>query len=180
MRLFIAVNFSEDIKNKLAAVMGEVKKYSTAGNFTLKDNLHLTVVFIGETAKPELVKQSLDKLIAPAFHLKLNGLGAFSRGSWEIVWIGVKKNETLLSIYEQLSSALTANGFAIEKRTYKPHLTLGREVVLKPGCIIEAVAGELGPLNITAEVNSISLMKSERIAGKLVYTEIYSKNLIDL
>lgn len=178
MRLFIAVNFSEDIKNKLEAVQKEVKKYTLTGNFTFRENLHLTVVFIGETREGERVKRILDELSAPSFRLEMSGLGSFSRGSKNIVWVGVKKNAVLGSAYEQLSAALSAGGFAIEKRAYKPHLTLGREVAFKPGCAAETLAGLLAPVSLSAEVNKISLMKSERVGGKLVYTEIHHAKLL--
>ena len=57
MRLFIAINFNDYIKNELCSVMENLKKYTLRGRFTSRENLHLTIVFIGETNKVEAVKK---------------------------------------------------------------------------------------------------------------------------
>ena len=50
------------------------------------------------------------------------------------------------------------------------HLTLGREVILEPDFDLRAFFA--GQDHCTMQVERVSLMKSERISGKLVYTEI--------
>jgi 2'-5' RNA ligase len=70
----------------------------------------------------------------------------------------------------QLSESLRGRGFSLENRDYKPHITLGREVILK-----QPPEFDHAPLSMT--VTRISLMKSERIQSRLVYTEIFAKNI---
>lgn len=65
--------------------------------------------------------------------------------------------------------ALLENGFNIEKHIFKPHITLGRRVRFYNSIEKNILLDE--PLE--TKVNSISLMKSERINGKLIYMEIY-------
>lgn len=48
MRLFIEINFNEDIIEDLVRLQAEFKRCRVAGNFTKPENLHLTLVFIGE------------------------------------------------------------------------------------------------------------------------------------
>lgn len=176
MRLFIAVNFTPGIKNRLSDVIEELKKKSVKGNFTRVENLHLTIVFIGETTKINLVKQAMDGISAPAFTLMIKGFGCFPREGGSIYWLGIEKNETLNSIYEELNKELLKNGFSLEKRGFKPHLTIGREVALNKGFNREEFIKSITPMEM--KVDGISLMKSERLGGKLVYTEIHKKELV--
>lgn len=175
MRLFIAVNFDQELKHRLTQIAENLKDLAKKGNFTRQENFHLTLVFIGETTQVDRVKEALKSLKAPAFTLNLSGLGHFPRKGGHIYWVGVEKHPTLLAIYEKLYRALTAAGFKLEKRPYKPHITLGREVVLKPGFNGDEFISRWEPLS--CQVTKISLMKSERIGGKLVYTEIAATEL---
>ncbi|NLG92511.1 MAG: RNA 2',3'-cyclic phosphodiesterase [Clostridiales bacterium] len=175
MRLFIAVNFSEPVRDSLTGWIQKLKDCGASGNFSRRENLHLTLAFIGETDKVEKVRQAMDKVSAEPFALTVGGLGRFRRNGGDICWAGVEKNEALLSVHNQLCSALRLAGFPIENREFKPHLTLGREVVFPSGFSFRDFAGRIAPM--TEQVWKISLMKSERIGGKLTYTEIYEKRL---
>lgn len=176
MRLFIAVNFTPEIKSSLSNVIRGLKSQTIKGNFTPSENLHLTIVFIGETTKVDLIKQAMDSISAPSFTLGMGGFGCFPREEGNIYWVGVEMNNTLYSIYEQLSTKLLKCGFGLEKRAFKPHLTIGRQVVLNNDFNREAFAKTISPIKM--KVTAISLMKSERLGGKLVYTEIYKKELL--
>ena len=48
MRLFIAINFSDKTRSRLLALRDELRLHSERGNFTAPENLHLTLVFLGE------------------------------------------------------------------------------------------------------------------------------------
>lgn len=135
MRLFIAINFNDQIKDSLCETMQKLKNVSVRGNFVRRENLHLTVAFIGETLEIGKVKQAMDKVSAEPFDLKLSGFGKFQRDRGDIYWVGVEQNANLFLVYNQLLRELSHAGFAIEKRDYKPHLTLGREVVLDSALI---------------------------------------------
>jgi len=174
MRLFIAINFSNEIKKRLAAAQDLLKKQAMKGNFTRPENLHLTLIFLGEITQDRLaaVKRSIDSIEGKAFELNTKGLGRFRRGGGDIWWTGIDGSPMLTRIYTTLADSLSDAGFEIEKRAFKPHLTLAREVFLKND---ETMPGPVDSINIA--VGKISLMKSERINGTLTYTEIYNKNL---
>lgn len=175
MRLFIAINFSEEIKAKIDAIIQELKGNAQKGNFTKRENIHLTLVFIGETTKVDNVKVCMGELKQSPFTMMLRGLGRFPRDNGSIYWLGVEKNDTLNSIHQELTARLINIGFSIEKRLYKPHLTLGREVVVNKTFIHREFERKNEPIPI--DIASISLMKSERINGKLIYSEIFRKDL---
>ncbi|NLP31304.1 MAG: RNA 2',3'-cyclic phosphodiesterase [Clostridiales bacterium] len=175
IRLFIAINFKEEVKDTLLDIQKQLKGYAEKGNFTRRENLHLTVVFIGETMNLEAVKNAMDKVSVDPFNITISGLGKFRRRGGDIYWLGIDKSDKLNNLYNQISSELYNLGFDIEKREYKPHLTLGREVILQRNFNEIEFNENLSP--ITMDISRISLMKSERINGKLTYTEIYFKEL---
>jgi 2'-5' RNA ligase len=72
-----------------------------------------------------------------------------------------------MSLQRELAARLIVAGFTLETRWYSPHITLGREVVT------DYAFGKIEPFG--ERVESIELMKSEHISGKLTYTAIYGK-----
>jgi 2'-5' RNA ligase len=175
IRLFIAINFNEEVIDKIFRIQSKLKRYAVKGNFTRKENFHLTLVFIGETDNLAAVKGVMDRISADPFTITIAGLGKFKRRGGDIYWLGIDRTKELTDLYSQISSELYSLGFDIEKREYKPHLTLGREVILQRNFDEKTFSEKLSPISM--EVSRISLMKSERINGKLTYTEIYYKQL---
>jgi nitroreductase len=55
MRLFIAINFNTDTRNRLIALQEELRTKSQSGNFSRDENLHLTLAFIGEVSPNKLI-----------------------------------------------------------------------------------------------------------------------------
>jgi 2'-5' RNA ligase len=176
MRLFTAILFDEEIKDSLYETVEKLHIKSKGGSFTTKDNLHLTVNFIGETKRLEEVKlamsQAVSKTKAGSFSLSIRGFGKFKRNEGDIYWIGVERENTLWRLQKELTKELKEAGFFdIDDREYKPHLTLGRRVRVPSDFSEKDFEADLTPMKM--EVKKISLMKSERVEGKLVYTEIY-------
>lgn len=179
MRLFIAINFNERIKDDIMSVTRELQQVAAKGNYTLRDNLHLTVVFLGEINQDRigLIKSAMNRIKAQSFLLSFDKTGLFKRNGGNIYWIGLKENPALTSIYDQLYEELSKAGFRLEERKYTPHLTIGREVKLKDPSSGFQPANTLE--NNSMNVTRIILMKSERVNGKLKYTEVYGKDLAE-
>lgn len=177
MRLFVAINFTDQIKETIGGVIKDLKEISSGGTFTQPENLHLTLAFIGETSRVDEVKgamdQAVEKINAKFFTIHLEGLGSFKRSQGLIYWMGVKKNERLSRLNQDLIKALKVKGFPMEDRKFKPHLTLGRRIIISKKSELEDFKESIPSLQIN--VDRISLMKSQRIDGKLVYTEMYSR-----
>lgn len=180
MRLFTAILFDEETKDKIYNIEDKLRSVSKKGGFTDKENLHLTLNFIGETKRLEEVKKAMN-LAAESIHhnsfiLNIKGFGRFKRKEGDIYWLGVEKDDILLKLQKQLAIELKKAGFyEIDDTAYTPHLTLGRRVLLKDNTDIKSLEDEIK--SISMKVNKFSLMKSERLDGKLVYTEIYNISL---
>lgn len=145
------------------------------GNTTKKENLHLTLAFIGEVPNSTYKKicAVMDVMRSEAFELTFDRFGRFSQQDGALYWIGAQKNPALLSLQRELVLALKKNQIPVDEKPFKPHITLGRRMVMEESFSGEAFEREI--VSVKQYVNSISLMKSERVNGKLVYTEVYRK-----
>ena len=169
MRLFIAINFDKNFKDGLINTREELRNQSVFGNFTSGENLHLTLAFIGETKNMQGAKKAVDRDFEnfKGFKITSEKFGKFS----DLWWVGIKENTSLTTAAENIQKELIASGYNIEKRKFKPHITIARQVVSKEKIFIT-------PPHLTMNVSRISLMQSSRISGKLCYTEIYGKDLL--
>ena len=169
MRLFIAINFNDVTRSRLLALRDELRHNSERGNFTAPENMHLTLIFLGECdgRQASTVKRVMDELVFEPFNVRIDSVGRFRRAGGDIWWAGVHEKAALANLYNTMSDALSSVGFTVERRAYSPHITLGREV------ITDYLPRQVEPFGET--INSIDLMKSERIRGNLVYTPIHKR-----
>lgn len=168
MRLFIAILFDDDTVDKLSALRDGLHDLSSHGSFVQRENLHLTLEFLGECSAEERNKamRAMDSLSFSSFRLNLDRLGFFSRpDGGDIWWVGAEEDPALMEMQRSLHSLLADEGFHLEKRRYRPHITLGRRVATA------ARAGRIEP--IAADVRTVSLMLSERMGGQMAYTPLY-------
>lgn len=175
MRIFLAIEFTNDIKEYLYKIQQIVVKDSTSGKFTHKENFHLTLKFIGEIKDNELSKlvKALDNTVLSQreFKMNFNNIGQFSKGNKKIVWIGIEQNQFLDLLYSNLEVELEKQGYPKEYRKFVPHITLGREIVLAKE--FEKIQEQVKIENMEMNVDKISIMESTRINGKLTYVPIY-------
>jgi len=180
-RLFISVNCDNKVKKQFLSVQEKIKTQSVKGSFTLPENLHLTLIFMGETPvdKIPLISSAIDKALKPPiapFTLTFSTVGCFKHSKKELWWIGTDDNDMYLDILktirQRIAQDLLSKGVYFDNRPFNPHITLGREIK------------HVSPITIPKQeiifpVNRISLMKSERINGILTYTEIFGMDLAD-
>lgn len=177
MRLFYAITLPEPAKDVLAGVAMRLLGLSEKGRFTDRDNFHLTLVFLGEVS-PDKLEQACDamrSISCEAFPLSFAGLGRFERGTRQIWWVGVEPSKALIRMQARLADAVRDAGFALPDQPYRPHLTLGRDILPMPGADPRSLAGDIPALSM--HVGTISLMESARINGKLVYTPLFTHRL---
>lgn len=177
MRLFYAITLPEPVKDALAGFSACLRDLSDKGRFTDRDNFHLTLAFLGEVS-PDRLEQAYDAMRSVScgsFPLSFSDFGRFHRGTREIWWVGVDASDALNHMQAQLAAAVRLAGFALADQPYRPHLTLGRDILPKPGADPRPLAGDLPSLSM--RVGTISLMESARINGRLAYTPIRTHRL---
>lgn len=117
----------------------------------------------------------MDELESGAFTIRLSKTGYFKRREGNIYWLGIEDNDTLFKINSKIHQSLIDKGFVLEDREYKPHITIGRKVILKDSFNTNELDDIVDKIEI--EINNVDLMKSEFVNGKLIYSILYSKLL---
>lgn len=173
MRVFYALTFYEETKYVLSQYRDEIASHCASGNFTKRHNFHLTLEFIGEVdyQTQERLCDLLYELEVIPKQLILDGIGSFKKKK-DILWFGVAKNDDLMALHKALAQRLRDEGFELENRHYKPHITIGRQVtdfINDASIYIDA---------LEMPIKSIALMESKRIDGRLVYQPIEEINII--
>ena len=179
MRLFLAVNLPDDVRDGVASATQRARATHPGVAWVQPSLLHLTVKFIGER-NAELVPRVVDAARAAAaavapFESALAGGGAFPNfRAPRVVWIGMANASPLVALAARLDAALVPLGIPAERRPFRPHLTLGRvRRALSPdegeGLAREmrALAGRW-PLPIT----HVDLMRSELSSAGPRYTSV--------
>ncbi len=146
MRSFIAVELAEEVRNRIAELLGGFNGIAQV-KWVEKQNLHVTVKFLGDLSENQVL--SVSRLLRQSvkdirnFELAFSRLGAFPNSSSpRTVWIGVDDPQHQLEeIARRLEDSLESVGVPREKRAFRPHLTLGRVKGFKaPARLAESVA----------------------------------------
>jgi 2'-5' RNA ligase len=178
MRLFLALNFDESTKNALMKVVDHLKEVTLSGNYTLRDNLHVTLAFLGERSDEEvdIIKKAMANISCKPFTIVFSGVGSFTRGDIaRLYWIGIESNPVLDALFLSVRKGLADAGIQFEEKEIVPHLTIGREIRLKDSNAAGNIPIKVTPIRFTPK--KISLMESTRENGKPLYIEIAKKNL---
>ncbi len=179
MRTFIGIPMKQDVKEMLFQIQQQCAQMCKKGNFTEKDNFHMTLHFLGETTTGEIddLKQAVYEtaLQNKEFVLTLNQIGVFQRGEKGIIWAGTEKNNTLFRLFEGLEKSLSRQGFAREKKKLSPHITLAREAI--PYHSFAQMQKSILVEQKEIIVDCITLFESVRIGSKLRYQPIFTQGL---
>ncbi|HMP02217.1 MAG TPA: RNA 2',3'-cyclic phosphodiesterase [Gemmatales bacterium] len=133
-RTFVAVPLSDAQRHKLDRLRIELSRSLPDIKWTDSDNLHITLVFLGEVDDRELpdvcrqAQAAADAADVGAFTLGLRGLGCFPHERRpRVLWVGVETGATeLAALHEALEAALEPLGYRREDRRFTAHVTLGR------------------------------------------------------
>ena len=128
MRVFVALELPEKTKDNLERSANQFAEYANGGNFVPKGNYHVTLHFLGNVAASDLiyVQSAMDAVKdLPAPKLQINQF-AMLRAS-DVVCARLKQSAELTNLHDALGERLEANGFEVEHRAYRPHVTLIRK-----------------------------------------------------
>lgn len=128
MRVFIAIDVPQDIKNRLASVQEQLRPFSPSARWVATESIHLTLKFIGEI--PEKRREDIDEALAGltwrAFTVGVHGVGFFpGTRSPRVFWAGLQA-ATMEGLAKEIDTRLEQAGFDPEKRTFRAHVTLAR------------------------------------------------------
>ena len=176
MRVFIAINFPTPVRRALVKHQQTIRDAAQSGNFTQEENLHLTLVFLGEVPVGDLARIDaiVDTLASQPFPLTFDEIGRFDRKGKDIWWVGIRRNRSLLDLQSALDDAFRRAGYRLDSRPFTAHITLAREVRVSDPGDRRRLCTTIAPIETT--VTRVSVMESTRIDGRLTYREVYGKD----
>lgn len=177
MRAFIGIDFAPEVKKEIFDLQQRLRKYALKGRWKDSDNFHLTLKFLDEIneAQQAQIDQAM-RQVCPAhkpFQLTVSGLGKFDgREAIRVLWLGLSGDlPELQSLQREIDQALASLGFPPERRKYRPHITIGQDLVF--ACDFAQICETIDAVQLgLTQVDSLYLFKSEQIANKRIYTKV--------
>lgn len=189
LRLFIAVELSQEVHTQLCKLIAELKAHGcSSARWVKPENLHLTLKFLGDTPPQAVagVKEAIQSASASsaAFQMSARGTGAFpSSREPRVLWAGLEADSHLKDLAAALDTNLEKLGYKKETRPFSPHLTLARiaypesspafENTLK--ALLAAKDRQFG----SVLVRRITLFQSTLSPGGSIYTPVERFQLLE-
>ncbi|MDP3791026.1 MAG: RNA 2',3'-cyclic phosphodiesterase [Candidatus Omnitrophota bacterium] len=181
MRAFIAIELSEEIRSSLSQIQSHLKYSGADVKWVEKDNIHLTLKFLGEITeeKCEKIKSILDEIgrsLRP-FEINIKNIGAFPKIDHpRVIWVGLDKGaKESVEVAGKIDEELYKIGFEKESRPFTAHLTIGR---VRSSKNKDALKQKLTAysLQLTAEtqlISSVIFFQSKLSPKGSIYTKLY-------
>lgn len=177
MRLFVAVDLSEEQKKLLTSLQKEVRTDLDNVKWVKPVNLHITMKFFGEVKKTVdeleiILKQSVSSF--NCFELSLKGLGFFpNHRRPRIIWTGIEfGNTNLKEIFGRLDTSFE-KVITTEKKTFTPHVTLGRIRKPEKNISYEKILNKYQDFEApSCRVSCINLYRSDLSPQGAIYTSL--------
>jgi len=152
--------------------------------WTDEARLHLTLKFLGE--QDESIVAPLQAALADvtgrhrAFVMQVGDVGAFPNfRRARVVWMGVRRDPKLELLHHDVEVACETQGFELDGRAFRPHVTLARmndRVNEDEMRALWRAAKGVG-FEGASDVRSIDLMQSITGAGGSRYERLYAATL---
>lgn len=185
-QLFIAIPIPNEIRAQLAELQARLQTgcrfVDAHPRWVSTDNLHLTVVFLGNTPRSKIaqIKVAMDEATCrfQVFDVLVSKLGFFPPGSKnpKVLSLGVSsKGNALQRMHGAMIDRLYSIGFIQEQRPYSPHLTLARLPGLKSSSrLAPLVTSHAGMVQAKFPVTGVVLYESRLGQEGPTYTELHT------
>ena len=129
---FLAAKLPAEAKSFLSEWVAANKSNYPFAKWVYPEDYHITLAFLGfaEESMKEEVIQSMPQVLADerAFALTLDRIGVFGpHKKPRIFWADVEHSESLNQVQKTVHSQCTKIGFQLDKKPFRPHITLARK-----------------------------------------------------
>ncbi len=163
MRSFISIELPDNVKAYIFHAFEKLKKSKVCkGKFVDKDNLHLTLKFLGKitSEEAEIIKKELEKVDFRQFPVETGKVGFFPNEKFiKVLWIELLSPDFEM-LKKEIDSALKNAGFDQKDKEFFPHLTVARITAVRDKKAFLEKAKELAPKKMFFIVNQFSFRKS--------------------
>ncbi len=175
-RMFIAIQFSDEVIKEVARVQKLISKQKFTGKLTELENIHLTLKFLGEIdfEMAEKVQKKLEEIKINEITAKLGGIGTFCRKNSCIVWIKLNGKE-LFELQKKIDDLL--KGFFKPEERFMSHITVGRVKYVKDIKNFKKMIESISVRKIGFKIKKFQLKLSELNPLWPVYSNIKEYNL---
>lgn len=183
MRLFVALEIPPEVREKLAALIRELRAIAPKEKWVRAENLHATLKFIGEVPPEKLdpIRKALAAVQSDSpVKLDFRGLGFFPNEKHpRVFWASIEASPNLKKLAADIELATERLGIAREQRPFSPHLTLARFERRKlpeklQTAVRENTTREFGAL----ETNQFHLIESKLKPSGAEYTTLQSLSFV--
>ncbi len=134
MRLFFAIDLTQEVRDGLEAARRELEGEFVGWRWVPPANIHLTLRFLGDVPDERVAtrREAWEQATrdCAALRFEIGGVGVFPpHGAPRVLWCGVRGNKPtgeLQRLAASLEAAAREEGFAPERRPFRPHLTIAR------------------------------------------------------
>jgi 2'-5' RNA ligase len=127
MRLFVALDIEPEIRRRITEFRDQMRSLASDVRWVSPETFHITLQFLGETNKLDLIQRALRSVRAAPIELSFRNAGFFpSPKSPRVFWVGIEADQNLQELLTSIGHALQPLGFQRDGAPFKPHLTLAR------------------------------------------------------
>jgi RNA 2',3'-cyclic 3'-phosphodiesterase len=179
MRLFVAFDLTDSIREAVAQFLGRLRRACPQARWMRPENMHITVKFIGWVPDEQLAefRAALEQVHSPQpARLEFRGTGFFpTEKRPRVLWIGVQHSPNVAEIAAELDRRFLSLGVEAEKRDFHPHLTLARFATPAGLDPLRAAIRDAGEVNFGFLcANLLHLYQSQLRPGGAEYTRLAS------
>jgi len=164
MRTFISLEFPENIRKDIFKSFESLKNSKvTFGNFVKKENIHLTLKFLGNISEEKIkeIEKKLSEIEFSGFSVSTGDIGFFPSEKYiRIIWINLI-SDNIKKLKRIIDDKLKEIGINHNDREFSSHITVARVKKMKDKENFFKKIEELKIKKMNFDINNFFLIKSE-------------------
>jgi 2'-5' RNA ligase len=185
IRTFVAISLTSVLIDRLEKLITEMRPLAEGVKWVKPQSIHLTLKFLGNLTPVELERVFTGMEFArnefpEPFVIQASGTGCFPAVRRpRVLWVGLtgESMATLQAMQNRIELQLKEQGFPLENRSFKPHLTVARiRDHRRVGGLLEKYINHEFPVT-DLPVTEVKVMRSDLRPQGAVYTVQKTYNL---
>jgi len=183
MRLFLAIDFPEELKTRIARNIEILKGHIPKGiKWVDKKNLHVTFKFLGDVNE-RILEDIYTSVVGVTIEHTPFAI-SFKEAEMipnperpRLIWYDMKdETDSAAQLFKDVDMALYDLGFSKEKRPLALHTTIGRIKFVR-NIEWEKISSNLIPVDDIVQCNELTLFKSQLTSSGPIYSILKTFNL---